>query len=234
LAAEVLTQSGFVEDALNTLHSVRKAFDTPQDLQTLAVAEVSAYVAKGDMTTANKLLQSQSLESVVDLRPATAAALGKTLYRMGNDAAADKIMKHLIQNNPDDKEIVRTVHAAMTAVGKQDRAKALVDASIVEAAEINNEGVRLAYANKLDEAVELLTKAAELLPGNTQIVSNAALVSALALTKADPIDRNQYQACIRYREIVFAREPKHPKLAQIDGLLKVLEGVHHDAASRSA
>jgi DNA-binding response OmpR family regulator len=234
LVADVLTQSGFAEDALNAIHGVKKTFDKAHDLQTLAVAEVGAYAAKGDTATANKLLQSLGLESAVDLPPATAATLGKTLYRMGNDAAADQVMKHLVQNNPDNKAIVRSVHTAMTAVGKQDRAKALVDSSLVEAAEINNEGVRLAYANQLDEAVALLTKAAELLPGNTQCVSNAALVIALALTKADQIDRNQYQACLKYRQIVFSREPKHPKLGQIDGLLKVLEGVHHDAASRSA
>jgi len=234
MVADVLTLSGFADDALNTIHGVRKSFDNPRDLQTLAVAEAGAYVAKGDTATASQLLQSVSVENAADLSPTTAAALGKTLYRMGDDEAADKVMRHLIQNNPDDKEVVRAVHAAMTAVGKKDQAKALVDSSLVEASEINNEGVRLAYANKLDEAVALLTKAAELLPGNTQFVSNAALVIALALTKTDQIDRNQYQACLKYRQIVATREPNHPKLAQINGLLKLLEGVHHDAASRSA
>jgi tetratricopeptide (TPR) repeat protein len=234
LAADVLTQAGFADDALNTIHSVKKSFDKSQDLQTLAVAEAGAFVAKGDKAVAKQLLQSLSLETAVDLPPTTAAALGKTFYRMGNDEAAGKVMKHLVQNNPDNKEILRAVHVAMAAVGKQDLAKALVESSLEEAAEINNEGVRLAYANKLDEAVELLTQAAELLPGNIQFVSNAALVIALALTKADQIDRNLFQACLKYRQMVFMREPKHPKLAQIDGLLKVLEGDHHDAASRSA
>jgi DNA-binding response OmpR family regulator len=234
MAADVLTQSGFADDALSTINAVRKSFDTIADLQTLAVAEAGAHVAKGDNAAAAQLLQHISVDHAAGLPAATAAALGKTLYRMGDDEAANTVMRHLIQNNPDNKDVVRTVHAAMAAVGKQELSKALVDASLQEAAAINNEGVRLAYANQLDEAVELLTKAAELLPGNTQFVSNAALVIALALTKAETVDRNQYQACLKYRSIVAAREPAHPKLPQIDGLLKILQGVQYDAASRSA
>jgi DNA-binding response OmpR family regulator/Flp pilus assembly protein TadD len=234
MAADVLTQSGFADDALSTISAVRKSFDTIADLQTLAVAEAGAHVAKGNNAAATELLQHISIDHAVALPAATAAALGKTLYRMGDDESANKVMRHLIQNDPDNKDVARTVHAAMAAVGKQELAKALIDSSIQEVAAINNEGVRLAYANQLDEAVELLTKAAELLPGNTQFVSNAALVIALALTKAEQVDRNQYQSCLKYRGIVAAREPAHPKLPQIDGLLKILQGVQYDAASRSA
>ena len=234
LASDVLTAAGFPDDALETVNSVRKSFDKPQDVQTLTVAEATAQIGKGNTAVAAQLLKSVGAESAATLPPATAAALGKSLYRVGDAEGAEKIMRQLIQNNPDNKDIERTVHAAMTAVGKQEQASELVSSSLKEAAEINNEGVRLAYANKLDEAVALLTKAAEMLPGNTQFVSNAALVIALALTKSETVDRNLYQACLKYRQMVQKREPAHPKLAQIDGLLKVLEGVHHDAASRSA
>ena len=234
LASEVLSTAGHPEDALTVVHDVRKAFDDTRDVQTLTVAEATACVAKGDDAVAQKLLQSVPVEGATELPAATAAALGKSLYRLGHNEAADKVMRQLVQNNPDSKEVIRSVHAAMAAVGRQDQAKQLVDSSLEEVAKINDDGVRLAYAGKLDEAVAMLSKAAELLPGNIQFVSNAALVMALALTKTETVDRNQYEACLKYRKIVATREPNHPKLAQIDGLLKILEVASHDVASRRA
>lgn len=232
LAADVLGMAGRADEALATINGVRKSFDNLVDLQTLAVAEAGVHLAKGDNATATQLLQDIPLDTALPL--ATAASFGKALYRMGENDSAARVMRNLIQNNPENRDAAHAVHAAMAAAGQQEHSKALVDSSLAEAAEINNEGVRLAYANQLDDAVALLTRAAGMYPGNTQFVSNAALVMALALTKAKDIDRNQYQACLKYRNIVAKRAPSHPKLGQIDSLLKMVQEVQRDAASRSA
>jgi len=120
----------------------------------------------------------------------------------------------------------------MAAVGQQDNASALVSSSLAEVAEINNEGVRLAYAGNFSEAMGLLTRAADLLPNNMQFLSNAALVIALALTR-EQADPSRLSDCVKYRQLLAARNPQHAKLAQIDGLL-VQYKEERNAASRSA
>jgi CheY-like chemotaxis protein len=233
MAADVLSATGHPEDALATINNVRKSFDEPTDVHTLTIAEATVQLARGNKNIAEKLIQSLPTEAASKLPAAAAAALGKSLYQLGDEEGANKIMRHLIQNNPGNHDVVRAVQTAMTGAGMQEQAKAFVDASIKEVAEINNEGVRLAYAGQLDEAIQLLTQAADLLPGNLQFLSNAALVIALALTKIG-MDSTRLAACLRYRDTLMTRDPNHPKLAQIDGLLQELHGHSNDAASRRA
>jgi len=232
LAADVMSSNGHAEEAIGTLREVRSWFDDPADLQVLDIAAASAHIAVGNAETGEHLLQNISPESASELMPNAAAVFAKSLYKLGDRAAAEKVMRHLVQNNPGDTAVMRTIQAVMTAAGEQDGISALVASSMSEVAEINNEGVRLAYAGNVEEAMGLLTRAANLIPGNQQIVSNAALVIALALArgKAEP---ERLQECIKYRQLLVARNPQHPKLPQIDGLLTQYQEERH-AASRSA
>jgi DNA-binding response OmpR family regulator/Flp pilus assembly protein TadD len=223
MAVDVLTTAGHVDEALAAVKEARKSFSDDVDTHTLSVAEATACIAKGDTATATTLLQSLPPGAVSELTPLAAATLGKALYLMGDAENAAKVMRNVVQNNPDNADVIRTVHVAMAAAGQEANSQALVDSSIEEAAEINDEGVRLAYAGKLNEAVSLLSKAAELLPGNTQFVSNAALVIALSLSKGE-IDPKLLQSCLKYRQMVATRAPNHPKLSQIDGLLNYIQG----------
>jgi hypothetical protein len=119
----------------------------------------------------------------------------------------------------DDPEGIQTVQEVTSAAGKRDDAQGLMDGSISEVILVNNEGVRLAYAGELETAVAKLTQAAERLPGNMQIASNAALVLALSVSKGR-VDGNRLADCLKYRQRVVERDPNHSKLAQIDSLLK--------------
>jgi DNA-binding response OmpR family regulator len=233
MAADVLVATGHPDDALDTINNVRKSFDEPSDLQTLAIAEVTVQLAKGNINIAEKIIQSIPIDDASNLPPAAAAMLGKSLYQLGEQDDADKIMRHLIQNNPDNQNIVRAVQSAMSSAGMQEEGELLVEASINEVAEINNEGVTLAYAGRLDEAIELLTRAADMRPGNLQFVSNAAVVIALSLTQ-DGMDNQRLSTCMRYRDALIARDPNHPKLVQINSLMQELHGRQNDVTSRRA
>jgi DNA-binding response OmpR family regulator len=233
LAADVLASNGHAAEALRTVSEARKSCSDEMDLRLLAIAEATAHLANGDNDAAEKILATVPLESAGELTPSAAATLGKSLYQLGDMQAAEKIMRQVIQNNAEDRQAVRAVQVAMAAAGQQDLSAALVESSLAEVAEINNEGVRLAYANQFEEAIELLTRAADLLPGNAQFLSNAALVIALALSKGETT-QTRLPECIKYRKLLAARNPQHPKIAQIDGLLMQIQGARHDAASRRA
>lgn len=232
LAADVLSSNGHADEALATLKEARKSFDDDIDVQVLDIAAATAHIANGDTQLGQQLLEAIPLEAVGALAPNAVAALGKSLYKLGDRTAAEKVMRHLVQNNPDDPEVMRTVHAAMAAAGQQEHISTLVSSSLNEVAEINNEGVRLAYAGNFAEAIDMLTRAADLLPGNVQFLSNAALVIALSLTRGET-DPEKIGDCIKYRQLLAARNAHHPKLVQIDTLLLQYKG-ERNAASRSA
>ena len=101
----------------------------------------------------------------------------------------------------------------------------MIAASAQEIIQLNNEGVRKAQSGQLDEAIVMLCDAADRLPNNLQIVSNAALALALDLA------RNGYNAaklveCSRYRQQVIDKAPDYPKLAQIDATLKKVQNLN--------
>lgn len=233
MAAEVLTATGHAEEALQTIQGVRDSFTETTDVQTLTIAEASVRMAVGEQDFAQQLIQSLPVDVASSLPATVAAAFGKTLYQLGDMESANNIMRHLVQNSPDNPDVIRAVRSAMSGAGMHDEAKAFVDASIKEVADINDEGVRLAYDGKLEEAIELLTQAADLRPGNMQFVSNAALVMALALSKHGR-NEERLATCLRYRKTLGANQPGNRKIPQIDWLLKAVQGHSDDVASRSA
>ena len=188
------------------------------------MAEATAHLALGSTEAAASALKNVQGVSPSSMDHETAAALGKALYTVGDHEGGRKMLRHLVQNNPDDAKVLQAVRATLSAVGKEHEAETLVDSSIQEIINENNEGVKLAYADQLDEAIGKLVSAAERLPGNLQIVSNAALVLALSMGKAAP-SKERVQNCLKYRNMVIARDPRHPKLAQIDALLSQTKGV---------
>ena len=88
---------------------------------------------------------------------------------------------------------------------------------------INNDGVRKAQAGEYQEAIELIVNAAERLPNNLQIVSNAALI--LAVSVANSASKDELVQCLHYRQKIIDRDPAHPKLEQIDMMLKKAKAV---------
>ncbi len=218
MAASVLSGAGHPDEALLMVSAARGTFATDADRQTLSVAEATAHIARGDKEAAACALDGIREASAGSLDRETVAALGKALYTVGDDARGRKYLQYLVHNNPDDPKVLREVQATLSAAGKPDEAKAMVEGFRQEVIDENNAGVRLAQAGQLDEAIGKLTDAAERLPGNLQIISNAALVLALAISKKHP-SKQRMQDCLKYRKLMLLRDPNHPKLVQIDTLL---------------
>jgi ATP-dependent protease HslVU (ClpYQ) peptidase subunit len=98
----------------------------------------------------------------------------------------------------------------------------MINESTREVIQLNNDGVIKAEAGQLAEAITLLSQAADRLPNNVQIVGNASLVLALDLVR-NGNDADKLRNCMHYRDELIKKSPNHPKLAQIDSLLKQLK-----------
>lgn len=220
LLSSAQTQLGKTDLALETLKTAKASFKDNVSKVLLAATESITHQKSGNPVKAQAVLQ-EALTADRSAMPAdTLASIAEACFALGKDEHATDLLKHIVQNNPENTRLHGRVHDVLAASGKNPaEAHAIIQASVREVVHINNEGVRKAEAGELTEAIELLSSAADRLPDNMQIVSNAALVLALAQVRLgrDPI---RLKACMGYRQRLIEKAPEHPKLAHIDSLLK--------------
>ncbi len=223
LSKALVVQKKF-QDALIVVQDGKKSFVDNNSNVVLSVAESNAHHAAGNtelaLSSVDNILKEGNLS---DFSSEALVALAENCFTLGKNEEATKILHHAVQSNHEDNEIKAKAQAVMVAAGKNtDEAKALIDASAREIVLLNNEGVRKAQAGQLNEAIQMLTQAADKLPNNQQIVGNAALVLALDLVR-NGRDSKKLVDCLNYREILMKKSLNHPKLEQIDNLLKQLK-----------
>lgn len=222
--SKALVKQGMTHDALRVVKDARKSFADNQSNIVLSATESLAHHAAGNEPLAQEALaRAMEYGDIGSLPADTVVTMADACFALGREEDATRLLHHAVQNNQDDEAIKDKVHDAMVAAGK-DRAEAsaLIDASEQEVILLNNDGVRKAEAGQLGEAIELLCEAANRLPKNLQIVGNAALVIALDLVRNGK-DPARLAKCLGYRKSLFRQAPSHPKLEQIDNMLKQLE-----------
>jgi tetratricopeptide (TPR) repeat protein len=220
LISKALTEQGKGEKALQALKEAKDSFKDASSKSNIAANESIVHHKLGDHERAAAALEQALAGDACQLSVQAAAGVAEACLSLGQEEKAYDLLKQVIQNNPDDLRVREQVHAVLSSAGKgAEEANAIIDASVTEDTKINNDGVRHAEAGELEEAIALLSNAADRLPNNLQIVSNAALVLALDLVR-NAFNQNRLRACLKYREIVTDKDSDYPKLAQIDALLK--------------
>ena len=222
--SKALVRQGMTHDALRVVKDARKSFADNQSNIVLSATESLAHHAAGNESLAQEALaRAMEYGDIGNLPADTVVTMADACFALGKEEDATRLLHHAVQNNQDNEAIKDKVHDALLAAGK-DRAEAsaLIEASEQEVILLNNDGVRKAEAGQLGEAIELLCEAANRLPKNLQIVGNAALVIALDLVRNGK-DPGKLAKCLGYRKSLFRQAPAHPKLEQIDNMLKQLE-----------
>lgn len=223
LLSRALTNQGKADEALSIVDEARKDFRDDQSQVLLAASESIVHRAAGNLEQAEAAL-TKALAGNVGMLPAeTVTSIADACFALGKEDEAQHLLRHAIQNNPENEAIRNRVHDVLTAAGKDTaEASAIIDASTQEVIRINNDGVRKAQSGQLAEAIELLCEAADRLPNNLQIVGNAALVIALDLVR-NGRDPAKLALCLRYRDAIAKKSPNFPKIAQVDQQLRLLQ-----------
>ncbi len=222
--SRALVNQGKAAEALSVVADAKKTFTDEHSSVVFSVTESVAHHAAGNLKLAEAALaQAMAVGDLSKLSAQTVVSLADACFVMGKDEEATSLLRHAIQNNQEDASIRGKVHDVLTAAGKDPaEATEMIEESSREVILLNNDGVRKAEAGQLQEAIELLCEAADRLPNNLQIVSNAALVIALDLAR-NGNESDKFARCLHYRDALIKKSPNHPKLAQIDGLLKQLK-----------
>ena len=222
--SKALVNQGKAVEALVVVAEAKKSFKDEQSTIVLATSESMAYRAAGNDTLAESaLMKAMGSHDLSKLSAQAVISLAEACFAMGREKEAMDLLRHTIQNNQEDIIIKGKVHQALTGSGKgASEASTMIEQITQEVVQLNNEGVRKAEAGQLDAASELLCKAANRLPNNLQIVGNAALVIALDLVRNGRA-QEKLAKCLHYRESLLKKSPNHPKISQIDSLLKQLK-----------
>jgi len=221
--SKALVNQGKHKEALSVVADAQKSFKDEHSNVVLAATESIAQRAAGNTQQAEAALaKAMSHGDLSKLSAQTVVSLADACFVLGKEDEATNLLRHAIQNNHEDETIKNKVHDVLLAAGKDaSEATAMIEETTQEIILLNNDGVRKAQAGELAEAIELLCQAANRLPNNLQIVGNAALVIALDLVR-NGNKPDKLAKCLHYRDGLINKSPNHPKLEQIDGLLKQL------------
>src|SRR3989338_1894117 len=220
------------ERALQVLDEARDSFKDKSSSAILAAGECLAHYKTGNLELAEAALAKAIAANGGGLSPQVAASVAEACLVLGREGEANELLKQMVQNNPEDARVHDRVKTVLAAAGKSAaEADAMVNSSMQEVVQVNNECVRKAEAGQLNEAVSLMCEAADRLPNNMQIVSNAALALALDLAR-NGYDAQKDSNCMRYRQAIIRKSPGYPKLAQINDMLKKIK--KPDAGARQA
>ncbi|MDP2091609.1 MAG: tetratricopeptide repeat protein, partial [Pseudohongiella sp.] len=208
--------------ALSVVKQARRSFADAASDRVLSASECLAYQRAGDTTKATEALTKATAGDMTGISSDVAMALADACITLGRESDAHNLIKQAIQNNPDDGNLMQKVLAVLGGEGKEEQAAAIIHSSRREIIQLNNEGVRKADEGLFDEAVTLLSAAADRLPNNLQIVGNAALALAQHMVRHG-VDSERLKHCLRYRQSLADQSSGDPKLKQIDAHLQKLK-----------
>lgn len=212
-----LTEMGEAGKAASLLEEARAAFrDAALDPQ-LAAVEAIAQQRAGQPEKAAAALERALQSDPAQLPEGVALTVARACLSNGRSADAERMLKTIVQSNPEATGVHAQVSSLLRAHGADDMAETLVAESIREIIQLNNEAVRRAQAGELAAAAAMLTDAANRLPGNVQIVANAAYALLFDIFN-NGLDAEKLRQAQQFQQTAQARDPRHPKLAEIGEL----------------
>lgn len=226
---QAYTENGEPAKAVALIEEACKNFKADLGDPHLAAVEAMAQRRAGNRDKAEAALARAMQGDVGRIAPAAAMAVAKACLGAGRQDAAHGILKTLVQTHPDASTLHDRVSGVLREHGAGTMAESLVADSIREIIQLNNDAVMKAKAGELTLAAEMLTSAARRLPGNVQIVANAA-AALLFDVLHNGLDVVKLQQAQDFQRAVQAREPGHPKLAEIAQLVAQIRGKFAAAA----
>ena len=222
-----LTENGEPGKAVALLEEARTTFKGDADNPLLAAVEAVAQQRAGHPEKAAAAL-ARAMQSEPGKLPANVAmAVARACLTTGQHGAAQDILKNLVQSNPEATGLHEQISSVLRDNGAGEMAENLVAESIREIIQLNNEAVQRAKAGELALAAAMLTEAAQRLPGNVQIVANAAAALLFDIF-TNGLDADKLRKAQGFQQAVLERAPSHPKLAEIGDLMKRIRSKYMD------
>jgi CheY-like chemotaxis protein/Tfp pilus assembly protein PilF len=216
--AEVLAGNGKGREALSTLDNLRRDYPSdPRALLEAAAAEIAVHRAAGDGACAAQALAA-ALELLArdpgSVRRQVALALAHACLAFGQGERADELVRDVVRNHHDEPEVLDRVARMYEAAGRAEEGRRLVSITREEAVRINDEGVKLREAGKVEESVELFSRALKGMPRNPMVNLNAAQSLAMAM-QGGRVTRRRLGLAMSCLEVAGEANPADARYRQL-------------------
>jgi len=213
-----LTEVGEPARAVSLIGEALTNFKSDAEDPMLAAVETVAQHKAGNPDKAQAAL-ARALRGDPGKLPAPAAmAVAKACLTAGRQDEAQGILRQLVQTHHEATDLHSRVTTMLREHGAGAIADTLVADSVGEIIRLNNDAVKVAKEGNLAQAATMLTEAAQRLPGNMQVVANAA-TALLFEVLHNGVDAAKLRQAQAFQKAVQAQAPRHPKLAEIAELL---------------
>ncbi len=219
------TGKSSTKDALATLSKLRSDYGKDNEASLhAAIAESLIMKNLGRESDAKKAFQEAStlFEAANNkISKELAMDMANTCIAYGDKDRGLGILRDLVKNHHEDKDVVAQVQDVFGAAGLADEGRELINAAIREVVELNNKGTQLAKEGRLEEAISLLEKAVETMPDNDTINLNIANVMMMHMKANGKSDTYMYKVRL-YLEHVRNSDPGNDKLEKLNAMYEKL------------
>lgn len=214
--AKARVEQGRAAEALAVVRQMSATFErTPELSARQAALECQAHQRAGDATSAQAALdRALAVSGEARLDAVTALEVAQACFAGGKQEDARRIIQAVAEDNHENDAIFAKAHAVFAAAGLGDEGTVFLEATRKRMIKLNNDAVDLARSGQIDQAVGMLTEAADRLANNAQIAINAALALLLRLQRDGP-DPAAFAQAHRYIRQALQANPEHPKLPEV-------------------
>ena len=193
--------------------------DFRHDEVALAVCDLiegEAFAALKEKDKAARALANarERLDAMADPPAGVLLELAQSCYRNRDAEGGERYVKHALRVRNDDAELAGAVEALYHGIGQPELAAPLIQSANQDIVEVNNEAVRAANAGDYVGAAERFISALETLPGNLQVLLNAANALLVCVNKAG-WDVRYMETAQRYLERARKLDPANGKARQL-------------------
>ncbi len=158
-------------EALTMLRRMERRFASEEDVKVRSrVVQSRVHMGQGNIAEAEKTIDSvaEELAAADTMSPDIVIDYSKTLFRLGRDDEAKRLLGELAQRCSDDPALIQKIENLLDEpVGFQQKLKARA---------LNREGIKAFESGRLDEAVDIFKQALEIVPSHAALNLNLAQV----------------------------------------------------------
>lgn len=229
--AKVLVDKGSPMESLGVLNGAGREFSgNPKASIQISVAESLAFKKLNREEDAGKAVQKayKLVASLPGRLPVDIELdLAKALFLTGDEKSGKEIVRHVVQSNHDNQELIGNVQAIFKDLNIEDKGREIISTALSEVIKLNNDGIKLFQEGNLSRAINFFEQAVDRLPDNKTINANAAHALMTYMQKHGSQQRLLEKAML-YIDRVKSIDPLYKNLEILTNMHKELnQGASH-------
>lgn len=212
---------GKTTEALVAVKEMGNAFaHTPELLARQAAVECQVHVKSGNAAAADAALKKAlALQQSAKLDATAALEVAQACFAAGKAEDAKAIIQGVAEDHHENDAVLARAQSVFAAAGLQDEGTVFLEATKKRMIKLNNDAVAMAKSGALDEAIAMLTEAADRLTNNAQIALNAAL-ALLMHCHRHGLDADRLGRAHGYILQARLANADHPKLGEVSAFYR--------------